>query len=1123
MAVVGEAEIIVRAITTGVRDDLRRGFSGIDDVVKDAGKSIGRAFRSDFAREAEFARAKWARLVKTGFAVQTMLGSLIGGLASVIVGLGSLAGAAGGAAASLAALGNIVTALPLGLLTTRLALGGVLRAVQQADQGTGGFSSTIEELREQLQQLKFDAEEAALTEDQTALNLERARENLLRVADLPPNSIIRRQAELDFREAELAYRRAKDRALDLQDELANPNQGTAAAGQDPFEGLTPAQKQFAEFLLSLKPILTDLKEAAGDSFLPVLEAQMRRLLNLNEDGESFFLTVREGIRDISDGLGNFVTAFTDVLTDTEVLKNLAQIFKDAADNISQFGVILANYFAAFTGILVAAQPITERFLSFLERKSSAFRDFISVKQATGELEDFFDRAGDLMADLGKIFGNVFGYFGDLIRANFGSVSGGQLLLNWLKDATAGWKNLREEIGATEFDGFMLGASENAKAVLQSIGALINALTDLGDMPEIKETFKILESGVPALKTLVAEGVKAGPILAELLVNIQEILAILGDTSGPRVFFDTLNTAFEAVADILKNEIIADIVNFIGQIGAAALAIGTLKNLIFFLGKVFAGAILLPFNFFKSLPAMFAAATTKAQIFGAVMKTAFGVAGIIAGVALALKGMNDEMVRAREETVPAADELRNVFINTKNGANVLAASFKNIEGSVGVIVDGQAAFKMFGKSAVVAQDRASIAFDGINTSAETVRFALRAMTEDITGIGTTTQNFASGTKESWIEVREAFKNTGTALATIAQSDLPAAQKAFRDISTQYQLTYGDQKFLLESMPELKEELKLQAEAAGLATDDMTLLSIATGKLDVNAYKARNSGQDMVDVIADLEKQADDARREVEDLKQEIFNFGSTNLDAREASRQLEAAIDNFTESLKENGQTLDISTEQGRSNQDALDRLAESAIAAAEANFELSGDTDQLREDMKRAREEVVKAAEDLGLSSDAAQTLADTLVGNDYTLDFKIDRLTAEEAKAIAAESAALLQRALNEVPVKFGTVGSGITARDIYKDGGFVKKFGPGGFVTGPGTARSDSIPALLSNGEYVVNARATAANRQLLEAINSNENIATRSNVNIVVNPSPGMDEKHLASLVSKRLAFELRRGGI
>ncbi len=43
------------------------------------------------------------------------------------------------------------------------------------------------------------------------------------------------------------------------------------------------------------------------------------------------------------------------------------------------------------------------------------------------------------------------------------------------------------------------------------------------------------------------------------------------------------------------------------------------------------------------------------------------------------------------------------------------------------------------------------------------------------------------------------------------------------------------------------------------------------------------------------------------------------------------------------------------------------------------------------------------------------------------------------------------------------------------------GGYVSGPGTSTSDSIPARLSSGEYVVNAAATRRHRGLLEAINA------------------------------------------
>jgi tape measure domain-containing protein len=49
------------------------------------------------------------------------------------------------------------------------------------------------------------------------------------------------------------------------------------------------------------------------------------------------------------------------------------------------------------------------------------------------------------------------------------------------------------------------------------------------------------------------------------------------------------------------------------------------------------------------------------------------------------------------------------------------------------------------------------------------------------------------------------------------------------------------------------------------------------------------------------------------------------------------------------------------------------------------------------------------------------------------------------------------------------------------VNFFASGGYVSGPGSTTSDSIPALLSNKEFVVNAKQTAKYRDLLERINS------------------------------------------
>jgi hypothetical protein len=50
---------------------------------------------------------------------------------------------------------------------------------------------------------------------------------------------------------------------------------------------------------------------------------------------------------------------------------------------------------------------------------------------------------------------------------------------------------------------------------------------------------------------------------------------------------------------------------------------------------------------------------------------------------------------------------------------------------------------------------------------------------------------------------------------------------------------------------------------------------------------------------------------------------------------------------------------------------------------------------------------------------------------------------------------------------------------------FADGGHVSGPGGPTTDSIPAYLSNGEFVVNSKATKKNRAMLEAINGGHSL--------------------------------------
>lgn len=600
MAVVGSARIIVSAITTGVGPAISRAMRDAERSAGPDGEKIGARLgesinkglekgnrRSNFLsnifdiNQAEGTRQAFVALQKAGFNLQTGLGVLGGSLGALVGTLGAIAGAAGGASAALVAVGGAAIGLGVGAKLASLALGGIGGAFSRATRPAAGLQKSIKDLREEWQQLLFDAEAASYGEEEAALNFERARENLARMADLPPNSAARREAELELKKADLAYRRAVDRTQDLNEKVAEGPEGLKEAasggGADPYAGLTKSQKDFAKQLVALKPKFDTLKEAVSKGFLPELGKQIDKLFGEN------FPVLENGFTRIGVALGTSTKTVGDFINSAEGMKGVNNVFGISETVMTTVGNIVKNLFGSLFTVLDAATPLIEKFVSFVDTKLQTFNNFLTGKNvATGEgtsaLRDFFNRAGELAGKFGKIFGNIFEGFGKIIGANFGPGTGGDNVLNWLTTATEKFANLDQLAGGADaLQKFFVDSAENGMAMFKSIGALLSELIQLGDMPEIKETFDTLATGAPALGNILEEGIKAGPVLAELIVNITKIVEAFADSGAITTYFGVLETVTGKISEILQNETVRAIIDTISKVGAFFLALGTLAG------------------------------------------------------------------------------------------------------------------------------------------------------------------------------------------------------------------------------------------------------------------------------------------------------------------------------------------------------------------------------------------------------------------------------------------------------------------------------------------------------------------------------------------------------------------
>lgn len=189
-----------------------------------------------------------------------------------------------------------------------------------------------------------------------------------------------------------------------------------------------------------------------------------------------------------------------------------------------------------------------------------------------------------------------------------------------------------------------------------------------------------------------------------------------------------------------------------------------------------------------------------------------------------------------------------------------------------------------------------------------------------------------------------------------------------------------------------------------------------------------------------------------LDAQIATFGKSNAEKRAAVELARAQVD------------------LGKLDEDSRAKI----VASLTREIQLSEQKRTQLESLNQAQKGLQDAQRFFGEA--VTDSLTDMIINGAKAQDV-LKNLTATLLKAVLQASL------LGSGPLAgiFGTTGANGSMGGIFGAlfGGL--KFASGGFVSGPGSGRSDSVPARLSNGEFVVNAGATSRHRDLLEAINN------------------------------------------
>lgn len=351
-----------------------------------------------------------------------------------------------------------------------------------------------------------------------------------------------------------------------------------------------------------------------------------------------------------------------------------------------------------------------------------------------------------------------------------------------------------------------------------------------------------------------------------------------------------------------------------------------------------------------------------------------------------------------------------------------------------------------------------------------------------------------------QLEDRLRGLGEAMGGLVKNGgAEQAAKGFQELTKEFEKNGKGAQEALDSVPGYKDALLGLANSAHVVLKPQELLALAMGNVPDSMKKAADSVETYVTKVGNvtpiteamaksLEEVGISAQGAVTDIDaftKSLFNAGILSLSASGAAIAYQAAIDAVTDSIVENGKSLDIHEPKGRANQSAYDGLAKSAMDAATATATQTLATDgskaaqdQLQTSLGQSYKDLITAAGQFDITGDAADTMARKALG--IPKNVNIDAWIADHASTtldgIKGKADGLDGRRVS-IGIYTTEYFDSVDRRSAMPDlngaasGSGRPGMATGGRVYGPGTSTSDSVPTMLSRDEFVIKASAAKA----------------------------------------------------
>ena len=387
--------------------------------------------------------------------------------------------------------------------------------------------------------------------------------------------------------AQRALTDAINRQRDAQIDLINARRGgsgaTGAAATaenaylDALNKLSPSARKFVEALVAMDGAWQKVKKTVQESFFSKIVGDTSKL-------KSMLPTVQSLLSDTAGALGDVAHQFLSMITSPEWKSDLVLLGKANIPVIKNIGAGLNTLWGIFKDLAVIAMPFLTELTKGFKKGTENIAAMVNEARKSGSLGKWLmgDKENGTKGVLGTLrqWWEIIKNIGKTI---FNYAKGAEAFATWISDgiqkATEGWLKTSEE--ASKKDSPFQKWLENIKPLLSEISRLFGTFfswftKESGDVTNIKvmtEIFrKITDDLGPKLAKLLDSFSKAeiGPKFIDTLTKLIDLIVELVSSDATAVFFDVLNSLLDVLNMLLKMPVVGDILKGLA-VGFAAIA------------------------------------------------------------------------------------------------------------------------------------------------------------------------------------------------------------------------------------------------------------------------------------------------------------------------------------------------------------------------------------------------------------------------------------------------------------------------------------------------------------------------------------------------------------------------